>query len=64
MAPFRKPEKGSAIVIFFYTDKKSYMQGISDNSMSCRSSEGLWQNIVKTPQEYLGISRGFGKIML
>ena len=28
------------------------VMGISNNSMSCRSAEDLWQNIVKAPQEY------------
>ena len=28
------------------------IKGISNNSMSCRSAEDLWQNVVKTPQEY------------
>ena len=31
---------------------KIRVKGISDNSMSCRSAEDLWQNIVKAPQEY------------
>ena len=35
----------------------------SNNSMSCRNAEYLWQKVVKTPQEYWRISRKYGKIM-
>ena len=31
--------------------RSSIIMGISNNSMSCRSAEDLWQNIVKAPQE-------------
>lgn len=37
----------------WYTYEKCiYFKGISNNSMSCRSAEDLWQNVVKMPQEY------------
>ena len=38
--------------------------GISNDSLSCRSAEALWQNVVKAPQEYVSIPAELWQFLL